>query len=253
MSKPSFYGRLVARIPNWFKYQMLKNKMQLRSETEAEKEVNALLCGYPSNHEYKVIGGQLVPGFQLFERITFLKALYPQKIERLLDVGCCRGFFVFDIASRPECCQAVGIDVTEAFIDAARKVSKVLGCKNAEFHFATLDTVSTKTSEFGGPFDLILVLGLYHYLYFGSSQYSKSFKSHDEIFSMLARLCSGQVILSGRLEIERLPGWMKENKEIAEYKNLYNTKTILEGAGRWFDITDCGFMSNDSVYILTKK
>lgn len=92
--------------------------------------------GYPSNHRYAIESKPLIPGPELLRRWREVEALYPSPLTSLLDVGCCKGFFVLDAALRPGCRTAVGIDVQEGFVGTASAAAARVRVANARFHFA---------------------------------------------------------------------------------------------------------------------
>src|SRR5262249_48810557 len=67
--------------------------------------------GYPSNHRYLIRRDRFVPTRQLAVRYDKIAELYPAPLTSLLDLSCCKGFFVFAAAAQPHCQRAAGIDV----------------------------------------------------------------------------------------------------------------------------------------------
>ncbi len=239
------YGSLIGSHPRSF--------LGSSRYTPQEQELNALLCGYPSNHTYRVHGKELIPCLNLYERLWKVARTWPAKIESFLDIGCCRGFYTLNVAQRPECRLAVGIDVKDDFITTPKKVSDYLGLTNTAFHLTTLDHVVDDPKTYGGPFGTILFIGTYHYSFWGSAQCDHCFRSHDEILSRLASLATDRVIISGRFEMDRLPNNIRteamKSKEAADY----NTQSFVDHAQAFFKVEEAGFLGTYPLFILHKK
>lgn len=239
------YGILVGRHPRSF--------LGVRASTEAEQTLNAVLGGYPSNHRYRVQGQRLVPGFQLYERLRKVTRLWPDNLESMLDVGCCKGFYALSAALKPSCRLSVGIDVDDGFIAASQQVSDHLGLVNTRFFKETLDHLADRPEANGGPFQTVLVLGTYHYLFWGSSKSSHCFRSHEAILSRLAELAGEQVIVSGRFELDRLPRGLKPTAMAASEARDYTTEHFVAHAGKVFDVKKAGFLGTYPLFVLKKK
>ena len=149
------YGALLARNLNGF----LPSDSD-SSSTRLEKELNPLLAGYPRNHNYRIYKKKLFPSFKLYERFRLVASLYPEKLESFLDIGSCRGFYAMDAAQRPNCRISAGVDVHEPFISISNKVREYLDIKNVDFHFATLDELSSRPESYGGPFQTVLLINV---------------------------------------------------------------------------------------------
>jgi len=124
-----------------------------------EGEINPLLGGYPRNHSYRIVQRHLIPGRRLQQRLRVIGRSYPRRLESLLDIGCCRGFFVLQAAEHPACRTSVGIDVHQPFIATAETVRQHLDRANAAFHLASLQDVADRPEVYGGPFQTVLLLG----------------------------------------------------------------------------------------------
>jgi tRNA (mo5U34)-methyltransferase len=80
---------------------------------------------------------------------------------RVLDLGCCQGFWSFE-AARAGADACLGLDSSPAFIDEARALRIVLGVGNCAFRRAHLED-----DDWGRdlqPFDVTLFLGLFYHL-----------------------------------------------------------------------------------------
>jgi len=211
------------------------------------------LAGYPSNHRYRIHGQRLVPGYQLYRRANVVESLYPQALTSLLDIGCCRGYYVFQGGLRPECRAAVGIDVFEPFIRTARRVQDYLGIRNVQFHLAGLDQVAQNPAAYGGPFQTIVLIGAYHYLYWGSVRCGQAFLSHREILSRLAGLCTDRVIFSARLRIADLPEGLRRQALGSSAGEDFNAEAFLRTAEDFFQVRQAGYLGNYPAYVLSRQ
>lgn len=220
---------------------------------ELERGLNRLLTGYPSNHNYKISQKKLFPSFQLYKRLRLITALYSEPLESFMDVGCCRGFFVLEAAKRPNCQVSVGIDVHEPFVSISNRVREYLDIRNSAFHLATLDMISNKPEAYGGPFQTILLIGTYHYLFWGSHLCSDAYYSHQEILYRLSRICTNRLIFSARLEADRLPNYLKEKAKAIGNKVNYNSTSFLKEAGEFFEVHEAGFLGKYPLFLMIKK
>jgi hypothetical protein len=179
-------------------------------------------------------------------------ALYPKTVQSFLDVGCCRGYFVLEASGRPQCRVATGIDVYEPFVSISNRVSRYLGIRNSRFYLASLDDVAKEPELYGGPFQAALMLGTYHYLYWGSELCPRAYHSHREILARVSRVCRGTLIFSARLEIDRLPGSLREKAEATGKADAYNTSSFLEAAEEFFQVQQAGYLGKDRLLRMSK-
>lgn len=222
-------------------------------ERTERKEINKMLSGYPSNHRYRIYRNRLIPGFELYERSRIIVKFYPEKIESFLDIGCCRGFYVLEAARMPGCLKGAGIDIHKPFIDTAERVREYLDINNARFYSATLSDVAENPEKYGGPFQIILILGTYHYLFWGSKLYKKAYYDHREILHMLHKICADKVILSARLEISDLPRDIRERAMLDSRRDIYNKKDFIKTAEPYFDIKIEGTLGKYPLFVMSKK
>jgi hypothetical protein len=211
------------------------------------------LASYPSNHRYRIEGRRLVPSYKLYRRAQVVESLCSPGLTSLLDIGCCRGYYVFGAAGRPTCRAAVGIDVFEPFIRTAKQVQDHLGAANVRFYLAGLDEVARDPAAFGGPFQTIVLIGTYHYVYWGSVRCQTAFRSHREILSRLAGLCTDRVILSARLTVSDLPDDLKELAQTAPEAKEYTPEGFHRAAEEFFDVRPSGRLGDYPVHVLSKR
>lgn len=221
--------------------------------SETEKEINKFLKSDLRNHSYRISRKRLIPRFKLYERLRPITALYPKPLKSFIDIGCYRGFYALDAANRPGCNISVGIDVYEPFIHASNMVRGYLGQKNSSFYMASIDMVSSNPEAYGGPFQTVLLIGLYHYLFWGSNLCSDAYYSHHEIFRRLSRICTDRLIISGRLEVDQLPRTEKEKAKASRKIAQYNTDYFLRVAGEFFDVYKVGSLSKFPLFVMDKK
>ena len=261
MKNPGLFNKCDSKIRSIFAYiallwhnpQVFFPLIAKTSFSRFEKELNQTLIGYPSNHNYLIYNRKIFPKFQLFERFQCITSLFPEKLESLLDIGCCRGFYVFEAACHPTCNLSVGIDVYEPFIKISQKIRAYLNVDKAQFHLATLEEVCNNRENYGGTFQVVLLLGTYHYLFWGSAKCSNGFERHSEILSRLAKICSDRVIFSARLETNRMPRSIKNKAEINKDKHAYTTHEFLECAEAYFDVHKAGYLGKYPLLLMLKK
>jgi hypothetical protein len=218
-----------------------------------EQRVNDMLKGYPSNHIYRIHGKTLIPGRQLYERLWKVTPLFLAGLESFLDIGCCKGYYTSLAAQTSTCKVSTGIDVHAPFIETSKQVSDTLGLSNTQYHLATIDKVAEAPADFGGPFQTILLIGTYHYLFWGSTASDHCFKSHKEILSRLATMCTDRVIISGRFELNRLPRNIRQNAMACAEASQYNTRSFVEAAEEFFTVEEHGFLGTYPLLVLKKR
>jgi len=242
------YGALLARNLNGF----LPSDSD-SSSNRLEKELNPLLTGYPRNHNYRIYKKKLFPSFKLYERLRLVVSLYPDKLESFLDIGSCRGFYAMDAAQRPNCRISAGADIHEPFISISNKVREYLDIKNVDFHFATLDELSSKPEAYGGPFQTVLLIGTYHYLFWGSKMSPIAYHNHRDILARLSQICTDRLIFSARLEVNRLPDGIKQKAKTLGNEVGYNTADFLRSAEEFFEVHKAGYLGKYLLLVMLKK
>ncbi len=229
------------------------SKIDSKSNLPFDEALRPQLSGYPRNHNYEIYQGKLIPSFKLYERLRLVLSAFPEPLESFLDIGCCRGFYVMSAALKPSCKKAVGIDVHKPFTDLATHVSDHMGLTNTSFHVATLDKLVADPEKYHAPYQTILLIGTYHYLFWGSEVDSHSFGDHDTILQALSKLCTKRVILSGRLEIDRLPEYNRGNAEDSERAAQYTTENFVKCAEKYFTVKCLGYLGTYPLLQLDKK
>lgn len=202
---------------------------------QPERDLNRRLSGYPRNANYKVWHRGFVPGSKLLQRWRRVRFLYPEPLDSLLDIGCSRGFYVLEAARRPTCRLAVGIDADPGAIALASEVKDLCGQRKASFHLAGLEDLAADPLSFGGPFQTVLLLNTYHYIFWGSAKKPEALPDHRAIFARLARLCRGRLIFSGPLDLKSCPEPVRRRAGRGSGSG-YNRDAFLEAAERFFKV-----------------
>ncbi len=204
-------------------------------------QLNEQLAGYPSNHTYRIEDHTLRPSRELTARSDALRKFYPEQVSSFLDVGSCKGYFVFQHALRPECKRAVGIDVNERFVDMANNVARQIDRSDVRFERMNLEEAAADPAAIGGPFRLVQLISTYHYIYWGSSDYQNDHFTHEAALSHLAALCSGAVLFAGPLSIDEAPSQIRE--AAAKHPDHdYTPEGFITAASRWFDVYRLGYL-----------
>jgi hypothetical protein len=207
---------------------------------------------YPSNHAYKITKQRLLPKRKLAVRYKQIAQLYPEKFESLADIGCSKGYFNFAAAQQSYCKRSLGIDVVEECINHCLTIKNYLGSKNTQFSLLKLHELSESIHEFGGPFQVVLVINLYQYLYFGSDYSSACYLNHDEIFKCLRKICSGRIIFNNRITTKDA-----QNKErilmSGEHAKDYTEEKIIEAASKYFAISKHGKIGRYPLWALDAR
>ncbi len=194
---------------------------------------------YPSNHTFQIKKGLLVPKRKLAKRYTKIKKLYPRELTSLLDASSSKGFFVFDAAKAPTCTRMLGIDIHDYDIDFCNTLKHVTRTEQAQFARLTLGQLAARIDEFGGPFQTVLVINCYQYLYFGSDTSPEAHANHDEIFANLRRVCSERVIFNNRVNLEDCQN-TRQIQEAPEKAEHYSQLEIFTAASKYFNVKQHG-------------
>lgn len=120
-------------------------------------------------------------------------------------------------------------------------MARFLQVERASFHFATLKDVVEDPGRFGAPFQTVLIINCYHYLFWGSLLSPERFSDHDEILGGLARITTDSVIFSNPLVLGDCP---ESTREIAarepDRAAEYTPERFNAAARHYFDIEEHG-------------
>jgi hypothetical protein len=210
--------------------------------------------GHRTRHTYKVAAGHALTTFALNQRWRIVRRLYPERLTSLLDIGCCRGWFVVQAAMRPECERALGIDVVQGFIDAANDAKRLLKLDNAQFEYAFLDDLVASPQKYGTPYQTILLLNTYHYMFWGSTYSPKHWPDHEYMLRSLSELCTDRIIFMSPLEVQECPSDIaKRAREHPDWAAQFTTERFLEVASRYFDVSHQMFLGLRPLYLMKKR
>jgi len=194
---------------------------------------------YPSNHTYKIIDGQFYPKRKLASRYKTIRQYFPEKMTSFAEIGSSKGFFVFSASQLPHCTRALGIDVNSYDIEMCQWLKGRLQNPRVSFAKLRLHELGERIHEFGGPFQTVLLLNTYQYLYFGSDACGDAYFNHDLIFSNLRKICSQRIIFNNRIALADCQNTEKINQAGYHSQN-YSEEAIQKAAAKYFTITERG-------------
>ncbi len=212
-----------------------------------------LAGSYPRNHAYFIAGQRLIPRWRLWRRYRRIRALYPKGFRSLVDLSASKGWFCLHAAQRLRADRVVGIDLHEPDLAASRAVRDHLGLEGVRFEELRLHELHADLERFGGPFDVSLVINLYHYLFFGSRRAEDHYGSHEEIFRLLRGLTGQALILSNCTEVDHLPRHMQVIAREQGRADEYTSQKIWDAAEQFFDVVDHGRLGKRPLWRLTPK
>ena len=208
-------------------------------KTLSEEYEKYLCSGYPSNHTYKIRNGKLSPRYKLAKRYKKIRTLFPETLTSLVEIGCSKGFFVFEASHLHSCAKSLGIDVNGYDISVCRWVKEKLQNTRATFEKMQLHTLAEQIEAFGGPFQTVLILNTYQYLYFGSDTFFSCYLDNEKIFQYLRKICSGRIIFNNRMELHDCQN-TKPISQSGKRGKHYTEKNIVEAASRYFTVKNHG-------------
>jgi len=193
---------------------------------------------YPRNHTYRAVNGRLIPNRKLAIRVAGLGRYYPRPLTSLLDLSCSKGFFVFHAAAQAGCERAVGVDLSDECLEVCRQLA-ARSTRKAHVQFArlTLPELAERIDEFGGPFQTVLLLNTYQYLFFGSTVAPAVGQRHQEIFALLRKVCAGRLVFHNRVALADLQSDPQGRALRSGAAERYNSRAIREAAEEFFRVT----------------
>ncbi|HSW71537.1 MAG TPA: hypothetical protein VLH77_06110 [Gammaproteobacteria bacterium] len=218
----------------------------------AKEYLSYLKAAYPNNHNYKVKKNRLVPTRDLAKRYNRVRELYPEPLTSFLDIGSSKGFFVFDASENPNCTRSLGIDVYQYDIDVCRWLKDHLHNNKVRFEFMRLHELADQIDEFGGPFQTVLMLNMYQYLYFGSVRNSDRYLDHDEIFKHLRKICNERIIFNNRVNLADCQN-VEQIEKASEHSQNYSEEKIIAAASRYFNVVPHGKIGQYPLWTLDVK
>ena len=191
---------------------------------------------------------------QMYQRWRIVSRLYPEQVTSLLDIGCCRGWFVNQAAMRPTCTKAVGVDVVPGFIDTANAAKDKIGLAHVDFHHAFLDDIAGDPQRFKTPFQTVLLINTYHYMYWGSYYSDHHWPDHDYLLSTLASITTDRLIFMGPTEVADCPRDIKDRaKEHPEWASDFTTGTFFEVADHYFEVKQAAHIGLRPLFLMKKR
>lgn len=209
---------------------------------------------YPRNHTYTARADRLVPNQKLAVRVAGLSRYYPAPLTSLLDLSCSKGFFVFHAAAQPGCERALGVDLSDECLDVCDQLAARFDRQpTVRFARLTLPELADRIADFGGPFQTVLLLNTYQYLFFGSTVAPAVGHDHREIFGLLRRVCAGRLVFHNRLALEDLQSDPQDRALRAGTADRYHPRAIREAAEEFFRVTPLRRWLGRPVWLLDAK
>ena len=227
-------------------YEVAKIELSEEYRKYAEKS-------YPSNHTYKILENTIRPKCKLTLRYQKIKKLFPEKLTSLVDIGCSKGFFIFAASTQLGSTRNLGIDIDDYDIQFCRAVKNHFRNPNVNFEIVQLHELAERIDEFGGPFQTVLLVNTYQYLYFGSARSSLHYQSHDEIFKSLRKICSERLIFNNRMNLTECQNIEHINDTNETESDNYNEQKIIESASKYFSIAKRGNIGRYPLWAMDVK
>lgn len=215
-------------------------------------EIRKSVCNsYPPNHNFSVDREQLKPSRKLATRVAHFHQYYPKHIRNLLDLSCSKGFFVFDAASQQTCERALGIDLCEKTLETCRQLRHHFDHpERVAIEKLTLAELAEGIDQFGGPFETVLLVNTYQYLFFGSPIAPALSRDHCEIFRQIRQVCSGRVIFHNRISLERVQKHIREAGDGEDWGRFYTPDAIRAAASEFFRIKETPVWGGHPVWLM---
>lgn len=225
----------IGEIGNWLDYRREKALFLEESRKPgmpAPIHIEEPAVGV-SRHVYDIVGNRQITSQQLHRRWRNVCKLYPEKLTSMLDIGCCRGWFS---------------------VEAARRGKEALKLDNILFDYAFLNDVAENREKYHAPFQVILMLNVYHYLYWGSKKNATHWSNHDYLLSTIADLCTERVIFMSPLELADCPTEIIRAAEAdPELAADYTPQRFFEVARQYFDVSFHRYLGKRPLYLFMKK
>ena len=106
-----------------------------------------------------------------------------------------------------------------------------------------LHELADAIADFGGPFQTVLLVNCYQYLYFGSARSTTCYRDHDLIFGFVRKVCAGRVVFSNRVEMADLQRYCRAEAERLGHTHRYSGKAIYDAAARHFEVSCIGHIA----------
>lgn len=107
-------------------------------------------------------------------------------------------------------------------------------------------------AAFGGPFETVLLLNTYHYLYFGSQLDPPGAQHHEEIFGWLGGVCADRLIFASPLELEECPSRVQAAAANDPRGRHYTRADFLSAARAFFDVREVGRSGGRPIFLMRR-
>lgn len=222
--------------------------------TTLDPQVRAYLAdSYPRNHNYRILGGRLVPSWRLFKRYRRIRALYPKPLTSLVDLSSNKGYFCLHAKAKLGCPRVAGVDVSEQDVLASQAARAYLKQPEVQLERLSPGEFADSIEEYGGPFQTALLINVYHYLFFGSRSDPRHFETHAAIFKALRTVCSGTLVFSNCTQLEQLPKHLQAMAHEQGRAAEYTEESIQAAAEPFFELETHGRLGKRPLWKLVAK
>jgi len=144
--------------------------------------------------------------------------------------------------------------LSDECLNACRLLTAGYGRRErVRFERLTLPELAGNIREFGGPFQTVLLINTYQYLFFGSTVAPAVGQDHHEIFRLLRAVCAGRLIFHNRLTLADLQSDPQERASRAGTGALYHPEAIRKAAEEFFYVTALRRWLGRPVWLLDAK
>jgi SAM-dependent methyltransferase len=245
----------LSTLRDWVDYRRRRRAFDLELPEKARHRVEHPV-GERTRHVYDIgDGGRAFTTFQMDQRHAIVSRYYPTTLTSLLDIGCCRGWFVLQAAQRATCERALGIDVVPEFITAADEGKRLLGLEDkARFAYAFLDDLENDRTGYGVPYQTLLLINTYHYMFWGSYLSPKHWPDHERLLSSLAGMCTDRMIFMSPLEVAECPSDIgRAAGQHPDWAKQFTEARFLEVANKYFDVKLETHVGLRPLYVMRKR
>lgn len=239
-------------MPSEFLNKLIQVFKKTPQDPQTKEYLQYLKSSYPNNHNYKIKNKRLIPSRELAKRYRRIHDLLPDPLTSLVDIGSSKGFFIFASAENSDCKRCLGIDVYQHDINVCRWLKAYLHNDKVAFELMHLHELAERIDEFGGPFQTVLILNIYQYLYFGSVRCPDGYLDHDKIFKYLRKICSERIIFNNRTELKDCQN-IEQINLASEYSQNYSEEKILAAAAKYFNVVSHGKIGQYSLWAMDVK
>jgi hypothetical protein len=248
--KFKWYGVLAV---DWLDYLKRRKAFRAIAKNTTVHHINKPI-GHRTRHTYQIADGKVLSTYQMELRWKIVSSLYPKKLTSLLDIGCCRGWFNIQAAVLPECEKTLGVDIVPEFIASANEAKQVMKLDKAQFVYAVLSDLDRDRDKLGMPYQTLLLINTYHYMYWGSGYCETHWPDHDYLLRTLASLCTDRMLFMTPLEINECPPDIGERaRQHPDWAQHYTTSGFLEVANRYFDVSLEHYLGVRPLYLMKKR